>query len=289
MKKVRFVTTFSKNGYYVYGQSWVESFLEFTKAYDHITAKIYVNDIDLSTLNSDKITFVDYDTAIPNYKAWTSTFNATSVHDHRNKDLAIKFSFKSFVMIDMLKNNTEDIVIWLDADSIFTSYDFNTFPIDILAKKFLAIQHEHGSEHCESGIVIFDTAHPDRKKFLNYFESQYFDPSQYNSYGQFFDGYALYRSISATNIDFIDLNKGYGISGIQSDPSSTFLNPALRSRFYHNIGITGKRNYKKWQDYVNLDPMFQLIHGANDKPIEVIIAENLTSINSKIEKLRRRT
>lgn len=292
MKKIKFVTTFSENGYHVYGQSWIESFLEFTKAYDHITARVYVNGMDLSTLpQSDKIQIVDYDGAIPKHGPWVTAFLESSCHDQWNRDLSIKFSFKSFVMLDMLKNNNKDIVIWLDADSIFTSYDFETFPFDILHGKFLAIQREHGSEHCESGIVIFDTEHTDKNNFLKYFEKQYADSSQYNSYGQFFDGYALYRSIVFSNIDFVDLNDGYGLGGIQSDPDCTFLNPALKSRFYHNIGITGKRNYKRWQDFAKIDPFFQLIHGVNDpvpKTVEEITQENLAKVNAKILFLRRK-
>lgn len=289
MKQIKFITTFSNNGYYVYGQSWIESFLEFTKSYDHITAKVYVDNMDISILNSnDKIQFVKYDQTIPEHKSWVESFRTTSNHDDWNKNLSIKFSFKSFVMIDMLKNNNEDIIIWLDADSIFTSCDFDMFPFDILDNKFLAIQREDGSEHCESGIVIFDASHKDKNKFVEFFESQYTNSAHYNSYGQFFDGYALFRTIANTGIAFVDLNEGYGIGGIQSDPNCTFLNPALRKRFYHNIGITGKRQYKRWQDFVNIDPLFQLIHGANDKTPEERAQENLARANEKIKKLIRR-
>jgi hypothetical protein len=292
MRNIKFVTTFSKNGYHVYGKSWIESFLEFTKSYEHITAKIYVDGMNLNTLNyGNKVEFVDFDVQMPHHREWVNLFRNNSRHDSWNKDLAVKFSFKSFVMINELKTNNEDIVIWLDADSIFTSYDFETFPVDILNNKFLAIQKEDGSEHCESGIVIFDSAHQDKTKFVQWFESQYLTPSEFNSYGQFFDGFVLNRTISNTAVDFIDLNLGYGIGGIQSDPSCTFLNPALRSRFYHNIGITGKRNYQDWKNFAQLDPFFKLIHGFDGSDVktkEQLQKEKLEKVNSKISKLRRR-
>lgn len=290
MKNIKFITTFSSNGFFVYGKSWIDSFLEFTKKYEHITAKVYADGIDLSPVyNTPKLEIVDFQTAIPTHQSWVDLFRSTSVHDNWNRDLSIKFSYKSFVMINELKNNTEDIVIWLDADSIFTSYDFDTFPADVLDNKFMAIQKEHGSEHCESGIVIFDSSHPEKEKFVSWFESQYLDPSQYNSYGQFFDGYALNRSIVNTRVGFVDLNEGYGIGGIQSDPERTFLNPALRSRFYHNIGITGKRNYLSWESFKD-DPVFKLIHGNNGsvKSPEEIKQNQISNAAHKINRLKRR-
>lgn len=289
MKNIKFVTTFSQNGYYVYGKSWIDSFLEFTKNYEHITAKVYADGINLTAeYNSPKIEIVNFDQAIPQHQTWVKLFKSHSHHDNWNKELSIKFSFKSFVMINELKNNNQDIIIWLDADSIFTSYDFEGFPVDLLGDKFMAIQKEYGSEHCESGIVIFDSAHTDKEKFVSWFESQYLDPGQFNSYGQFFDGYALNRSIVNTGVIFVDLNEGYGLGGIQSDPDCTFLNPALRSRFYHNIGITGKRNYVSWEQFKD-DPVFKLIHGNTDfkiKSLEEIKQENIAVVNNKINRLK---
>lgn len=289
MKNIKFITTFSSNGYHVYGKSWIESFLEFTKNYNHITAKVYADGIDLtSTHTNPKLEIVNFNHEIPQHRGWVSLFRSNSHHDNWNRDLSIKFSYKSFVMINELKNNSQDIIIWLDADSIFTSYDFENFPLDILDNRFLAIQKEYGSEHCESGIVIFDSSHPDKEKFVSWFESQYLDPGQFNSYGQFFDGYALNRSIVNTGVPFVDLNEGWGIGGIQSDPNCTFLNPALRSRFYHNIGITGKRNYVSWEKFKD-DPVFKLIHGNNDikvKTIEEIKQENMSVVNDKINRLK---
>jgi hypothetical protein len=291
MKNIKFITTFSKNGFHVYGQSWMDSFLEFTKNYEHITAKVYADGIDLSEkYGNSKIELVNFQTEIPSHKSWAHLFRTKSKHDNWNKELSVKFSYKSFVMIDELKKNNTDIVIWLDADSIFTSYDFETFPFDVLNGKFMAIQKEHGSEHCESGIVIFDSAHVDKQKFVDWFEFQYLDSGQYNSYGQFFDGYALNRTLVNTQVSFVDLNEGYGLGGIQSDPNCTFLNPVLRERFYHNIGITGKRSYESWENFKE-DPVFKLIHGNTGGPVktyEDIKKQNISNVNNKLARLRNR-
>ena len=61
MRNIKFVTTFSASGYEVYGKTWIQSFLDKTKDYPNITAKIYVNGMNVSNFNYDLI----YDLIIP--------------------------------------------------------------------------------------------------------------------------------------------------------------------------------------------------------------------------------
>ena len=279
MKNIKFVTTFSANGYQVYGKTWIESFLEKTKKYPNITAKIYVDGLDISQFNYNKIEVVDYDSEIPTHKSWVELFKNQSKHDTWNRDLGIKFSFKSFVMIDSLKKISDGYVVWLDADCVFMLDDFENWPESLLNNTFMACQREHGSEHVESGIIIFDSEHSDKNQYINEFESYYLDPNKFNNFGQFFDGYAVGRTLNIINIPYVDLNEKYGKGGIQSDPNCTFLNPEIQKRFVHNIGITGKRQYEEWGKFKN-DPLFQLIHGVNDLSLEEQRIENLKKIDT---------
>lgn len=287
MKPIKFITTFNSNGYHVYGQSWIESFLEFTKDFDNITAEVYVNNMDFSKLDyGPKVKFINFDEFLPQHKTWVDFYRTTSNHGQWDRDLGIKFSYKVFVMMDSLKKHDDCYVIWLDGDSIFKSYDFNNFPIELLKDTFLACQREHGSEHVESGIIIFDAAHKDKHLFINQVELFYSKPQHFNSFGQFFDGFVVGRTLNIININYIDLNEGYGLTGIQSDPNCTFLNPELRKRFHHNIGISGKRSYQNWKIYANKDPLFQLIHGINDKNPKQKLLDDLKNINKNIRRLK---
>ena len=286
MKNIKFITTFSKSGYEVYGKTWIQSFLDKTKNYKNITADLYVDEIP-NLHNSDKITFHNYQLSIPKRKIWQNLFLNNSIHDQWNKDLAVKFSFKSFVMIHALKNTKDGYVVWLDADCVFLNNDFDNWPEILLKDTFVACQREDGSEHVESGIIIFDSEHKDKQKYIDKFESLYMLPSEFNNFGQFFDGFAVGRTLNIINIPYINLNKNFGIGGVQSDPGCTFLNPEIKNRFRHNIGITGKRQYEDWEKYKG-DPFFQLIHGVNDLPPEEKKKKNLEKINHKINKLSKR-
>jgi len=285
MKKIKFITTFSKSGYEVYGKTWIESFLDKTKNYSHITAEIYVDEIPIIS-DFDKIKFLDYKTTIPERTSWQELFIHQSIHDQWNKDLAIKFSFKSFVMIHALKNTEDGYVVWLDADCVFLIDNFDNWPKLLLNDTFVACQREDGCEHVESGIIIFDIEHIDKQKYVDKFESLYLTPSEFNKFGQFFDGFVVGRTLNTINVPYINLNENFGIGGIQSDPGCTFLNPEIKSRFRHNIGITGKRQYESWENYKH-DPFFQLIHGVNDLPPAERKKKSIEKANLKILTIKR--
>lgn len=287
MKNIKFVTTFSANGYQVYGKTWISSFLKQTENYPNITAKIYVNGMDVSQFNYEKIEIVDYDVDIPDHSAWLKLFREHSAHDQWNKDLGVKFSYKSFVMLNELKNTNDGFVIWLDADCVFLLDDFDNWPECLTDDSFILCQRERGTEHVESGIIIFNVTNKDKQKYIDIFESLYMLPTEFNNFSQFFDGFAVGRTIDRGSISYVDLNKDYGINGIQSDPGSTFLNPEIRKRFVHNIGITGKKQYADWDQYKK-DPVFQLIHGVNDESPEEMKRKKLSKINNILGRLNNK-
>ena len=286
MKPVKFVTTFSKYGYLVYGQQWIASFLTMTADYPNITAKIYIDGATEEERRlmsvSDKLEVVDYYQAIPEHRSWLGTFDRVSRHSDHVKKLCKKFSFKSFVIFTALETVTEGYVIWLDADCIFKNSDYDNFPESILDDKFIACQIEAGSNHVESGFLAFDIAHPDKQKFINTMKSFYFVEANINSFGELYDGFVIYRTLDHTQIDRVDLNLGYGLGGVQSDPNCTFLNPVVGERFYHNIGITGKRNYASWKTYARHDQYFKVIHGIDPSELGERHVEKINKINQRV-------
>ena len=283
MKKIKFFTTFSGNGYHVYGRDWIETFLQQTEGQEHISARVYINNFDdLASLDyGPRVEIVDFDQELPTHKDWLDNYSTYNTHHPWNRKLCMKFSYKSFVIINELKKNTDNYAIWFDADGFFMSNNYENFPATLLENKFIACQHEHNSQHVESGILIFDTAHSDKQRFVDQLDYYYQRPEEYNSFGQFFDGFAIYRALNSTQISYVDLNEKYGISGIQSDPNCTFLHPELNKRFHHNIGITGKNVYKEWNKYQNIDEYFTLIQGPNGNPelLKERIAYDIEQIN----------
>jgi hypothetical protein len=236
MKSIKFITTFSKNGYDLYGQDWINTFTSNAKG--DIKADIYV-EFPLE-VTDDRINIIDFDSVVPNHKDWTKQFQQTFKGDEYHRKMGVRFSFKSFVMMHALENNKDCYVIWLDGDCIYKPQTFETFPENVIQGKSIACQKEGNSGHVESGIVIFDVDHKDTKTFLTKFKENYLIENIIKMSSPF-DGFVIGNTLKDTNIDFINLNNLFGKDGIQSDPTLTFLNPELKKRFVHNIGPTGKR------------------------------------------------
>lgn len=278
MKPIKFITTFSKNGYEVYGKTWIETFTKNVKE-NNVSVDLYI-DFPLNVSDS-RINLIDYDTAIQNHNSWLNQFERSYVGAMYNKKMGMRFSYKSFVMQHALENNSNCYLIWLDGDCIFKeNQSFTNFQESILNNKFIAVQREHvgGDDHCESGFVLFDTTHKDKNKFLNQFTQNY-KIENIIKMGSPYDGFIIYKSLNG--IDYTDLNDGYGRGGIQSDPNETFLHPELNKRFLHNIGVTGKSQYSEWGAYANRDEYFKLIQGRARKTPEEIKATRQKLIDAR--------
>lgn len=280
MKPIKFITTFSKTGYEVYGKQWLGSFSSNVKEQD-ISVDLYI-DFPLS-ISDKRINIINYDTAIPKHKNWLNQFSSLYKGAMYNKKMAMRFSYKSFVMQHALKNNSDCYVIWLDGDCIFKPNQTYIDLSNVLNGKFIAVQREHngGHDHCESGFVLFDVDHKDKETFYNAFIKTY-DLNNIINEGSPYDGFMIYRSL--TNIEYVDLNEKYGKGGIQSDPSCTFLNPILQSRFIHNIGVTGKSQYDSWNTHSKTDEYFKLIQGRARKTPEEIKAIRQNLLTKKYQR-----
>lgn len=265
MKPIIFVTTFSESGYLLYGRSWIDSFIQHTSTHPNINAILYVDQF-IPNLPSN-IKQLLFNQSIPEHAQWCLEFDRQ--YDAKNiygKTMGKRFSYKSFVMMHAIKNNPDAYLVWLDGDCIFKSSALEEFPRDLLGETPIACQMEEnkGANHIESGIVIFDTSHEDTTRFLNAFRNNY-NISQILHMKAPYDGFIICKTLLENNIPFNNLNKGFGIDGIQSDPSSTFLHPLLKNRFQHNIGYTGKSNYESWNSLKNSDPYFRLVKSSAPK------------------------
>jgi hypothetical protein len=258
-KPTKFITTFSEVGYKVYGKTWIDTFIR--NAGDDVCADIYV-DFEL-TVNDPRIRIIKYNKAIAGHDRWIKEFNRSYKGAPYNKTMAIRFSYKSFVMMHAFANNKGRYVVWLDGDCVFKEDQTYTQLGYLLRDNVIAVQREHngGDDHCESGFVLFDPDHADAGTFIQQFTDNYVIDAVIKMVSPY-DGFIIYKSLDG--IEYTDLNDGYGRHGIQSDPSCTFLHPELKKRFIHNIGPTGKATYDTWTQHCDDDMVFKMIAGNSE-------------------------
>lgn len=256
-KPIKFITTFSKSGYELYGKTWIDTFTSNVKD-SSITADIYV-DFPI-TVSDTRIRIVDFNTNITGHDQWVNDFNKLFKGQSYNKTMAVRFSYKAFVMLHAFNTTDNQYVIWLDGDCVYKNHPQYTSLGNLLNGKVIAVQREAngGDDHCESGFVLFDPDHDDAPKFINQLAENY----KINNVLRMdtpYDGFIIYKSL--LGIEYIDLNQSHGENGIQSDPQCTFLHPELAMRFVHNIGPIGKSNYEAWEECRQTDAVFKLITG----------------------------
>jgi hypothetical protein len=267
-KPVTFFTTFHKNGYDLYGKVWIDSFIKnvATKR-NNIRAIIYAHDIPTLKINHPQIQVLDYDTILPEHKRWKEEFLKRSSHSNHIKDFTVRFSHKGFVIQHALSTIKEGYAIWADGDVVFKDAPYDNFPNILFDnQQVLACQVEDGN-HVESGILIFDTQHTDLQKFIAAYKKNYSLDEIVNNYEEPYDGHVARRSLDHSQVSYNDLNKNFGRGGIQSDPNETFLHPEIKSRFTHNIGITGKRSYEGWEGVKDKDKIFRVLEGFGFRPL----------------------
>jgi mannosyltransferase OCH1-like enzyme len=268
MCNILFFTTFNKNGYDLYGQEWVSSFLKLVSYYNTFTAKIYYEGFE-PTVVHPSIEWINYETVFPNHPKWKTEFLSKSQHSEYIRTMTVRFSHKAFVIQHALENNTDDYLIWLDGDCVFKIDNYDSFPSNILGNKLLACQLEKtcNLNHIESGILIFNGLHPDKITFSKMFGELY-RVDNIVSMREPYDGFVISRTLEKTKIAYIDLNDGYSKGGIQSDPNMTFNHPEIKSKFIHNIGWTGKTQYKNWNTVLKKDYIYKILNNVvNNKSL----------------------
>ena len=243
-KKTTFITTFSHKGYETHGKDWIESFIKNTY---NVYAVVFV-DFDLK-ISDKRIKVLNFNECIPTHADWINSYISLNKNKQQEKD-GIKFSYKAFVMMYALKHLSE-YVVWLDSDCVFKDNTYYNFAEKILDNKFIAVQVDKvdvneiwkSEDHAESGIVVFNTEHQDKNKFLSEFEKLY-EPYNVAQMNLPYDGFVIMRSCK--ELDFVDLfPPGYTIKSVS--PDDTFIHPEVKQRFIHYIGA-GVRRIKTYKD-----------------------------------------
>lgn len=280
-KPITFFTTFHQAGYELYGKSWINSFIKnVLSKRNNIYGVIYADNVSKLEIKHPQITVLDFNQEIPEHNNWKQQYLIHSTQSDYVKKMAVRFSHKGAVIQHVLNNLKEGYAIWADGDVVFENGDYEEFPEMFFENgEVLACQVEDGS-HVESGVLIFDLENPNLQKFTEAYVKNYSLDEILYKYGEPYDGHVARRSLEHSKVQYYDLNKKFGRGGIQSDPNETFLHPEIKSRFTHNIGITGKRNYDGWKSVNGKDSIFYILENSGFKP--------LTKEQKKIKGLRNK-
>jgi len=173
-----FVSTCSHDGWKEYGEKFVKSFI------DHypVDAHLYMY-IDFSpTIKHERVTYRkisdcygldDFQTYIKNLGFSKGKAIVSDTHDQAHSPHIIwnasKFSFKVFSVEHCVINSTEDVVTWVDADTI-AFQDIGVEFISSIIPPYCLLNYLGRSEkYTECGYVSYNKQHPDCRKFVQDF------------------------------------------------------------------------------------------------------------------------
>jgi hypothetical protein len=234
---VTVITTFSEQGYDVYGKRWIASVI---KNWPADTRVVIYTDFNLA-IPADNFVIKQFDAEFP----YHSKFKQLVINTFNKDDKAInighktiKFSFKGFVICKELLIATGNYLVWLDGDvETLDSITHDDF-VKQLNLNFLACQTEkqtHRYPHIESGILIFDCLHPVTNVFQKQFEEYYYTDKLFKLKKPY-DGYIIGKVLTENKMLFTDFNKNISVIGKNSSKDLTFQHPFLKQRFVHWIG-----------------------------------------------------
>jgi|688.fasta_scaffold41328_6 hypothetical protein len=268
LKPITFFTTFHQNGFELYGKLWIDTIIKnVLLSNPHINVIVYSQNVKDLNIDHPRVSIIDFDTAIPQHTKWVENFHSLSNHSEHVKNFIVRFSHKGFVIQHALQNIKNGYGIWMDADVMFKKSEYFNFP-DLLFNngEVLCCQVEDDN-HVETGILIFDMENSKLKLFTESYIKNYSIDEIVLNLGEAYDGHITKKSLDMSGIKYLNLNQETGYKGIQSDPNRTFRHKDIHSRFTHNIGITGKRNYGDWNQIKTKDNIFTILETGIFRPI----------------------
>lgn len=257
ISNTKIITTFGKSGKSLYGDKFISSYLNHWP--ESVPLTVYKEDWDPDIIRSN-ILYLDIDKEIPEVNKFRDHCLGLIANlpkeDKKSKKInwynkAIRWSFKSLVMWKELSKPSSRFIIWLDGDVETLKPPIENIAETLLKGKCYASQLERikGNWHCESGIVVFDTHHPQIHKVISHLSDGYIHYQVLNL-DKPWDGFWLAKMIEQ-GISFNDLNKD------NIGHSKTFRNRHLSGVLHHNVGnrklkdnnlhaITGRGINESW-------------------------------------------
>lgn len=176
---VTVLTTLHEDGYQLYGKENLSSWSRyFPRDWDIVYyAEKHQPDLD------SRIKIKDFDIECLDWQDFYSEVKRRLEIDPLKLDSkrrnwykkALRWSFKMYALLDCLRNSKSRYVIWLDADVHANRIPAVTWIENCLQNKCVAAQLENikAGGHIETGILIFDTRHPDISKIIDWIDLGY--------------------------------------------------------------------------------------------------------------------
>lgn len=175
MDKVAFISTFSIDHIDLYGRRFINTFNRFNS---HIPLYIYAENFTKNIVDGH-FTIFDFSKTIPEHITFkdhiemlSKGLNGKAINRYKK---ALRWSYKSYVILHALQNLSFEFIVWLDGDvESLSTFDLSMIPkINSDSLVTLYPQYVKGELHIESGLLIFNTKHHKIDNLIRHYKEGY--------------------------------------------------------------------------------------------------------------------
>jgi hypothetical protein len=223
------VTTFSKDGYDLYGHKMISSWIKFWPK-DYIL-KIYTEDFFIDE-KDPRIVEVNLNQVCPELIEFKRKSLELTDQSVSRVEKTIKWCHKVYA-IKHAMHSPDDYLIFLDGDTYTIDIVPSTIAEKLVADKLFAVHFEtikHGL-HFETGLIAFNLKHTQASWLRDTLTSVYDSLEIYNM-EKTWDGFWFARLYTEHKLPVVNLS--LNCSGV-------FCNPLIKKLLVHNVGTAKYR------------------------------------------------
>ena len=227
------ITTFSYDGYQLYGHRMIETWLQYWPSNYHLTVYTESYELDEKNERIKNINLLNCSPELTTFKLRSQQLldQATDSKQIKRIQKTIKWCHKLYAIKHAL-NTPSNYLLYLDGDTYTTSAIKKNLIKNLVIDDLFAVHFESlkGTLHFESGLIAFNQLHPMMEIFKSQITSGYDSLDIYNM-PKTWDGFWLAHLYQTLNLP---------VRNLAENAIGVFCNPLIRGKIIHDIG---KRKY----------------------------------------------
>lgn len=222
------ITTFSQDGYELYGKRMIDTWLKYWP--DNYRLVVYTEGYNLKQKNS-KLSAIDINVVCPDLQTFKDNsekllLQKNKKHNNRIKK-TVKWCHKVYAMSHAIKNNT-GYLIFLDGDTRTIKPVVNNLAKELVKNYLFAVHFEHLKQglHFETGLVVFNLDHDNATWLADKLVDVYNSLDIYNM-NKTWDGFLFAELYKNYKLPVKDLSEG---------KPGVFVHPLVKGYIVHDVG-----------------------------------------------------
>lgn len=229
------IVTFSRDGYELYGQKMIKTWLEFWPR-DHYRLIAYTEDFAIDDIRVEQRDIHQCCPELVKFKETSSNMIKSTDDGKEIKKIqkTVKWAHKVFAIDHALRNCQDDYLIYLDGDTYTIDHVPPNLAMNLCKENLFAVHFEKliFGLHFETGLIIFNLKHERMEDFLDVYVDGYIDLSIYD----------LNKTWDSVWLVHLYEQYEFPVKDLGNKSNRVFNNPAIKKILIHDVGPDKYRN-----------------------------------------------